>query len=213
MFKSLPTAKKIQHAQKQFITIIVCASLCVNTFHAVGQDSVFVRQLRESQYLKKLLAVDSSAMGFTRWRKKEVIRSRVLPLASAFNELKIKGPGNLSIDKSTARTVSGSVLLETPASLAVKNPSNRSYAFAEMIRPLNNENLETYNRISVWVKLDAPGFYSAFAGVTLYNEGKKSRPHRDVSKDNTTLPSIPPDGNKSFGSCRIFIATALRESR
>ena len=36
--------------------------------------------------------------------------------------------------------------------------------------------LESYNRISVWVKLDAPGFYSAFVGVTLYNQGKQITP-------------------------------------
>lgn len=45
-----------------------------------------------------------------------------------------------------------------------------------MIRPLNNENLDSYNRISVWIKLDAPGFYSAFVGVTLYNQGKHITP-------------------------------------
>ncbi len=45
-----------------------------------------------------------------------------------------------------------------------------------MIRPLAQENIQQYNRISVWVKLEAPGFYSAFAGLTLYNEGAHIMP-------------------------------------
>src|SRR6267378_166663 len=39
-----------------------------------------------------------------------------------------------------------------------------------------NKNLNGYNRITAWVKLDAPGFYSAFVGVTLYNDGKNKMP-------------------------------------
>jgi len=70
-------------------------------------------------------------------------------------------------------TGEGSILLETPTSPGVKTPNNRSYASAEMIRSLDNENLESYNRINVWVKSEAEGFYSAFAGVTLYNDGLK----------------------------------------
>ncbi|HSH19839.1 MAG TPA: hypothetical protein VLA03_05280, partial [Draconibacterium sp.] len=45
-----------------------------------------------------------------------------------------------------------------------------------MIRPLNGENLNDYNRFSVWVYADAPGFYSVFVGCTLYNEGEHTMP-------------------------------------
>ena len=100
---------------------------------------------------------DSAAMGFTRWKKKEIIRSLPLPLVSRFNDLKIKGPGTLKIAKDITVSGEGSILLETPTSLAVKTPNNRSYATAEMIRSLDNKNLEGYNRITVWVKLDADG--------------------------------------------------------
>ena len=64
-----------------------------------------------------------------------------LPLVSRFNDLKIKGPGSLKIEKNITVSGEGSILLETPTSLAVKNPTNRSYATAEMIRPIDNENL------------------------------------------------------------------------
>jgi hypothetical protein len=119
---------------------------------------------------------DSTDMGFVRWQKKKTIKSRVLALASDFSALKLNGPGELKLEKQITISGKGSILLETPTSLATKNPSNRSYASPEMIRLLNHENLKDYNRISVWVKLDAPGFYSAFVGVTLYNEGKNIMP-------------------------------------
>ena len=58
----------------------------------------------------------------------------------------------------------------------MKNPANRAYAFAETIRPLKGEDLREYNRFSVWVYAEVPGFYSVFVGCTLYNEGKHVMP-------------------------------------
>ncbi len=155
--------------------LFICL-LALTPFKSLGQTHNFEQQLKQSQYLKTTLKPDSATMGLTRWQKKKPSQSRKLPLVTDFNALKIKGPGSLKIDKANTISGEGSILLETPSSLGVKNPSNRSYAFAEMIRPLNYENLTNFNRISAWVKLDAPGFYSAFVGVTLYNEGKNVMP-------------------------------------
>ena len=88
-----------------------------------GQDSLLFRQLKQSNYLQTLMKTDSAAMGFTRWKKKEIIRSYPLPLVSVFNDLKIKGPGTLKIAKDVTVSGEGSILLETPASLAVKTPA------------------------------------------------------------------------------------------
>jgi Glycosyl hydrolase family 9 len=156
--------------------ILMLTLLCFVSQQGNCQDSIFIRQLNQSHHLQTLMKPDSASMGFTRWKKKEIIRSLPLSLVSQFNDLKIKGPGSLKIAKDVTFSGEGSILLETPTSLAVKNPSNRSYASAEMIRPMDSVNLESYNRISVWVKLDAAGFYSAFVGMTLYNQGKKITP-------------------------------------
>ena len=156
--------------------IVIFTLLCHVSQQGSCQDSLFTRQLKQSNYLQTLMKTDSAAMGFTRWKKKEIIRSYPLPLVSGFNDLKIKGPGTLKIVKDVTVSGEGSILLETPASLAVKTPNNRSYATAEMIRSLDGKNLEGYNRITAWVKLDAEGFYSAFVGVTLYNNGKNVTP-------------------------------------
>lgn len=164
----------MQFTSTRFIVILTL--LCYVSQQGHCQDSLFIRQLNQSHQLQTLMKTDSSAMGFTRWKKKEIIRSFPLPLVSEFNDLKIKGPGTIKIVKDVTFSGEGSILLETPTSLAVKTSNNRSYATAELIRSIDNKNLEGYNRITAWVKLDAEGFYSAFVGVTLYNNGKNITP-------------------------------------
>ncbi|HWB28192.1 MAG TPA: glycoside hydrolase family 9 protein [Chitinophagaceae bacterium] len=141
-----------------------------------AQDKTLGNQLEQSQYLRFVMKADSADAGMTRWLEKKVEQSRILPLADDFNSLRTKGPGTIKVDYANTVSGKGSILLETPTSLGVKNPTNRSYAFAEVIRPLPGENLNAYNRFSVWVYADAPGFYSFFVGCTLYNAGKHIMP-------------------------------------
>ncbi|WP_090663115.1 glycoside hydrolase family 9 protein [Parafilimonas terrae] len=143
---------------------------------AYAQDALLQKQLHQSQYLRFTMKPDSADMGFTRWEKKRATLQRYLPLATDFKSLELQGPGAISVDKNNTVSGQGSVLITTPSSLAKKNPTNRSYASAELVRPLNRENLEAYNRFSVWVYADAPGFNSVFVGCTLYNKGKHEMP-------------------------------------
>lgn len=142
----------------------------------LAQETILNNQLAQSQYLQTIMKADSTNAGLTRWLKKKVLLSRILPLTADFNALKTSGPGTIQIERTISKSGNGSILLATPASLGVKNPTNRSYASAEMIRPLKGENLNGFNRFSVWVYADAPGFYSVFVGCTLYNAGKRITP-------------------------------------
>ncbi|MCW3094330.1 MAG: hypothetical protein JWP81_5399 [Ferruginibacter sp.] len=162
-----------RHSPSGFILMVasIFASQCL-----FAQDTALLNQLEQSQYLRTTMKNDPVNAGLTRWLKKPVEQSRELPLAADFYALKTSGPGTIQINHTITKSGAGSILLETPASLAVKNPSNRSYASAEMIRPLKGENLTGFNRFSVWVYADAPGFYSVFVGCTLYNAGKHVMP-------------------------------------
>src|SRR6267154_6818502 len=144
--------KKVKHyLDFQIIKMkpVIFFSVCLLfSFDAFCQQSLLQRQLKESQHLRFVMKPDAADMGMTRWRKKKVFQSRSLPLATDFAALKNKGPGTLKVDKSTSLSGS-SVVIDAPSSLEKKNPSNRSYAFAEMIRPLDHEDLRKYNRISV----------------------------------------------------------------
>ena len=143
---------------------------------AIAQNAALHKQLEQSGYLRTVMKADTIDGGMQRWLKKKVQQSRELPLAADFDALLHKGPGTIKIDHSNTISGKGSILLQTPTSLPVKNPTNRSYAFAEVVRPLSGENLDAYNRFSVWVYADAPGFYSFFVGCTLYNGGKHIMP-------------------------------------
>ncbi len=119
---------------------------------------------------------DSADMGITRWMEKKGSHARDLSLVDNFSLLKLEGPGTMTVNRGMTVSGKGSIRVETPTSLSQKNPTNRSYGFAELIRPLQKENLHAYNRFSVWVYADAPGFNSVFVGCTLYNAGKHIMP-------------------------------------
>ncbi|MCB9321805.1 MAG: glycoside hydrolase family 9 protein [Lewinellaceae bacterium] len=158
-----------------FNAIFLLASSLL-TLKATAQPELLQQQLNASRYLSNVMTADSANMGYTRWLEKPVEKTRQLPLVEDFDALKNTGPGTIQIDRSRTISGKGSILLTTPSALGEKNPSNRAYAFAEMIRPLQHENLEDYNRFSVWVYADAPGYYSYFVGCTLYNEGEHIMP-------------------------------------
>jgi len=160
------------HLPKQGLLIF----FIVSTHSLFAQDAFLLKQLKESDHLRTVMKPDSANGGMGRWLKKKPMLSRSLPLAEDFYSLAFKGPGTASIDSTKSISGKGSIVLETPTSLAVKNPSNRSYGAAEVIRPLKGENLGAYNRFSVWVYGEGAGFYSFFIGCTLYNGGKHVMP-------------------------------------
>ena len=136
-------------------------------------DTELEKQLQQSNHVHRIMKANPAHAGLTRWEKKEVLKSRGLPLAEDFGALRHTGPGTIHVDRKVTVSGKGSVRLDTPASLGKKNPTNRNYATPEIIRPLDREDLREYNRFSVWVYVDAPGVYLTFAGFTLYNEGEK----------------------------------------
>jgi hypothetical protein len=183
MINSLPqsifrvTRKLIMHNNYFYSCQRVLAILFFFIAGSAGaQDALLRKQLAESRNLRSIMKEDTTLGGMSRWLKKPVSASRELALASDFGALILKGPGSMTIDRQRTISGKGSILVETPTSLGVKNPTNRSYGSAEVIRPLKGEDLRDFNRFSVWVYADAPGFYSLFVGCTLYNEGKHVMP-------------------------------------
>ena len=158
--------------------VIILVSLASPVVH--GQmyqpDAKLSKQLEDSRYVRLTMKPFLEDAGLTRWYGKEVFKTRSLPLASDFDALRVSAPGTLHIDRNITISGNGSVRLDTPTSLDVKNPSNRNYGFPEIIRSLDREDIRDYNRFSVWIYVDAPGFYLVFAGITLYNEGEHIMP-------------------------------------
>jgi len=167
-------------------------------------DTELEKQLQQSNHVHRIMKANPAHAGLTRWEKKKVLKSRVLPLAEDFGALRHTGPGTIHVDRKVTVSGKGSVRLDTPASLGKKNPTNRNYATPEIIRPLDREDLREYNRFSVWVYVDAPGVYLTFAG---FMKERKSCRLPDALKDNTSRLSIPTNGSTSYGRYRTYTVT------
>ena len=139
-------------------------------------DDKLAKQLYDSRYLKFIMKPDLEDAGLTRWYKKEALATRSLPLADDAHALRVTGSGVMHIDRDKTISGIGSICVETPASLARKSSSNRAYGSAGIVRPLNNEDISEYNRFSVWIYVDAPGFYTVYLETALFNQGAKIIP-------------------------------------
>ena len=102
-------------------------------------DTELEKQLQQSNHVHRIMKANPAHAGLTRWEMKEVLNSRLLPLAEDFGALRHTGPGTIHVDRKVTVSGKGSVRLDTPASLGKKNPTNRNYATPEIIRPLDRE--------------------------------------------------------------------------
>ena len=139
-------------------------------------DTKLAKQLEESRNLRITMVPDQEDSGYTRWKDKEVLNSRKLPIVEDFEKIQMIGVGTLHLDKQKTISGKGSVRMDTPTSLAVRASRNRAYSIPKLFYPLNREDLRDYNRFSAWIYIDAPGIYLIFGGVALHNEGEKVMP-------------------------------------
>lgn len=165
------------------LSVVLCAVGCsrpVDVSDPYQLDKELSAQLEMSGDLRRTMKEIPGNSGMTRWEAKEVIKSLELPLVEYIDSLKIVGYNpdecNLAVDMDVTHSGKGSVRLDVPVSGPVKNPSNRNYGMPGILRPLDGVDLSGWNRFSCWVYVDAPGYYTAFLGFSLINEGVKPTP-------------------------------------
>jgi len=151
-----------------------------------------MRQLEESRYLKFGLKPDIDNSGETRWNKKTVQEIKKLSLTEDSNKISLSGPGTLSICPDKTISGEGSAKIVIPTSLETKNPSNRAYATSEIYLQLDNENITRYNRISLWIYAEAPGFNCLFYCISIHNKGEHIMP-LPGRFEGTHYPCLSPD--------------------
>mgnify|MGYP000251454276 CR=1 FL=1 len=78
-------------------------------------DTELEKQLQQSNHVHRIMKANPAHAGLTRWEKKEVLKSRVLPLAEDFGALRHTGPGTIHVDRKVTVSGKGSVRLDTPA--------------------------------------------------------------------------------------------------
>lgn len=78
-------------------------------------DTELEKQLQQSNHVHRIMKANPAHAGLTRWEKKEVLKSRGLPLAEDFGALRHTGPGTIHVDRKVTVSGKGSVRLDTPA--------------------------------------------------------------------------------------------------
>ena len=78
-------------------------------------DTELEKQLQQSNHVHRIMKANPAHAGLTRWEKKKVLKSRVLPLAEDFGALRHTGPGTIHVDRKVTVSGKGSVRLDTPA--------------------------------------------------------------------------------------------------
>lgn len=140
-------------------------------------NSALQNQLEKSRCIRRPMELMNPENGaLERWLQKPAIRSRSIDLYQDFDKLIQEGPGLLSPCMTQTRSGRGSVKLDVPTSTAVRNPSNRAYASSGFFYPLQHEDLTGFNRLSLWVYVDAPGTLFDSVSIELHNAGEHISP-------------------------------------
>ena len=74
-------------------------------------DTELEKQLQQSNHVHRIMKANLAHAGLTRWEKKKVLKSRVLPLAEDFGALRHTGPGTIHVDRKVTVSVSVWTLL------------------------------------------------------------------------------------------------------
>ena len=176
-------AETVKHSKARIYTFpVLFLSLALCTLSEAQDKSYWkadenlLRQISDSRIVHSIMKEIPENSGMYRWEKKEVHGRRMLPLFEDFSSLQHNGEGRIYPDAEFSHSGKGSVKLVTPVSGPVKSSDNRNYGMPEIVRPLGGEDLRGYNRVSCWVYVEATGFYTAFLGFELRNEGEHPTP-------------------------------------
>lgn len=134
------------------------------------------RQLDESWYLRKPMAADREDSAEYQWQKKAVYQERRLKMAQHFERVRLQGCGRIGTDFSRTISGEGSVFVDFPTVDAIQNPNGRAYKEAQLIFPIENEDLTDFNRISFWLYADAPASSCNYLILALHNAGPEVMP-------------------------------------
>jgi hypothetical protein len=151
-------------------------------------------------------SLDSAA---NRWLNKKVIASRVLDdmegpahwtafstgapeVVDARAAQKTAQPSNtvaeISFSRERSRNGRQSLHLRMPTRLDIPGPKNgRGWGSAGVRRQFNGEDWRPFNRLSLWIYPDCPGFYVVALELRLYNDGVEKLPAPFGQEGETTL--------------------------
>jgi hypothetical protein len=150
------------------------------------KDSAMYRWLNKKVYAKRTLDNMESLNGWTSFTTSGVAmvdaRKVITSTDSSASVAEIK------LSKDIVHEGSQSLLMTTPTRLAGDPPKNgRHWGRSGVRKAFKDEDWTGYNRISIWIYPDLPGFYTTALDCWLYNDGKVKLPAVFAQEGQTSL--------------------------
>jgi hypothetical protein len=121
-------------------------------------------------------APDENSMKYS-WAHKQVLESRLLDDCENPATWKYEGmKGEMSFTTERAKDGTHSVRLRAKTKGDGPAPGNRPWGSASVFRIVDNEDWTKWNRISMWIYPDLPGFKVVNAGIVFHNDGLRKVP-------------------------------------
>ena len=134
-------------------------------------DETLCMQLTQSGYLRRPMRERFEDSAEYRWLQKPVRAALDVSLAGRYQDIRLIGPGLVSLAPGRGREGNAAVCLDYPAEQPVQNPSGRAYTTSELRVPFDHEDMTGYTRISLDVYVDSDNSAINEVKLTLYNDG------------------------------------------
>lgn len=147
-------------------------------------------QLEKSGYLHCGMEENIEDGAQARWEQKPVLAKKCIPLTERAEELRLVGPGFLSVKKNGGREQGACICVEHTTQRPVQNANGRAYTITELYIPFDHEDWTAYNRLSLWAYADAEGGANNHVSLSIHSEGKMINPVPGRF-EGWTAPSLP----------------------
>ncbi len=122
------------------------------------------------------------------WKSYTVGADEIVDARKISKIKEVNNVANISLTSEKIHSGNKSLLMHTPTKLEGPGPKNgRGWGRAGIRRNFDGDDWSKYNRISIWIYADLPGFYTAALDIHLFNDGIKKIPMLFGQEGETSL--------------------------
>lgn len=134
------------------------------------------KMIRDSRMAWKGIVPVPEDAAEPRWIAKPVLESRLVDGMESLDAFTFSTAGRMYLSRERKVEGEASLCTEFPTALEVQSPTHRAYDCAQVYRKIDGEDWRRYNRLSLWIYIDAPGFVTLHFNISLHNAGEKVYP-------------------------------------
>ncbi|MDR9366144.1 MAG: glycoside hydrolase family 9 protein [Balneolaceae bacterium] len=124
----------------------------------------------------ELMPIEFENSAEYRWLQKEVLDSRLLDDMSEPGNWTLTGTGDLTFQKNSGPDGMNTLRVEMEMFSDQPAPTTRRLSSVNLVRKIPDENWNSFNRISMWIRPDVKGFPMLPLQIVLHNDGEVKVP-------------------------------------